>query len=304
MKQISDKSSLAVQLLLSMIFCYLLFTILASILSPAINAHAGLTYETSVFNSAEPEQRQWLRLSLLINNLFSYAGTAFLTFWFIFRKNWAAAAGFKKLRSPTSALFSLLLFVAAVPLVIYVAWVNLQIPLPDWAVQDEAFTNLLIGTVLKMESPGEFLLALTTMALIPAIGEELLYRGVIQRGILGTFFKNHHLAIWIAAAIFSGSHFEFAGFLPRLILGVALGYAYYWSSSIWMPILLHFLFNGAQVVSTYLTGEFNPDTEMDVVPSWWLGALGVVAFFAIICYVERNQLAAAAGEKEEGVIAK
>lgn len=287
MKQISDKTSLAIQLLLAMVFCYLLFTILASILSPAINAHAGLTFEASVLNEATPNQRQWLRLSLMINNLFSYAGTAILAFWLVFRKDWPAAAGFHKLRSPKSALFSLVLFFAAVPLVIYIAWVNLQVPLPDWAVQDEAFTNLLIGTILKIENPGEFLLALTTMAITPAIGEELLYRGVIQRGILGAFFKNRHLTIWIAAAIFSGAHFEFAGFLPRLVLGAALGYAYYWSKSIWMPIFLHFLFNGTQVVSTYLTGEYRPDTEMEFVPGLWIGAIGLIGTATMLWYGEQ-----------------
>lgn len=297
MRQISDKLGVALQLLLVTIFCYLLFSLLAAMLSPAINAQAGLTYDAATLEAANLHQRQWLRLSLLTNNLLSFAGSAILALLLVFRKQWKRAAGFVRLRSAGSALLSLLLFAATIPLVLYVAWLNLQIPLPEWAVRDEAMVNLLIGTVLKMEQPAEFVLALMTMALTPAIGEELLYRGVIQRGILGNFFTNHHLTIWMAAVIFSGAHFELAGFFPRLVLGAALGYAYYWSRSIWVPILLHLLFNGSQVVATYLTGEYRPDTEMDVAPAWWIGALGLIGSAAVLWYGERQVEGADAGEK-------
>ena len=76
-----------------------------------------------------------------------------------------------------------------------------------------------------METPAEFLVALTAMALTPAIGEELLYRGVIQKNIVSNYTANHHVSIWLAAAIFSAAHFELAGFFPRLLLGAVLGYS-------------------------------------------------------------------------------
>jgi membrane protease YdiL (CAAX protease family) len=99
------------------------------------------------------------------------------------------------------------------------------------------------------------------IALIPAIGEELLFRGVIQ----GSIFKNTniHVAVLLTSIIFSAFHLQFYGFLPRMVLGILLGYSLAWSGSLWLPVLIHFINNGAAVVFAWFSGldqlPFNQD---------------------------------------------
>ncbi len=136
------------------------------------------------------------------------------------------------------------LFLVSLPLVSYLNWLNLQFPLADqWqALEEEA--NRLIATLLK---GGNVPLLVLLIGLLPALGEEMVFRGVIQRSLVH-FTGRPHVAVWLAAAIFSGIHMQFAGFLPRLFLGAALGYAYHYSGALWVSVLLHFFFNGVQAV--------------------------------------------------------
>ena len=102
---------------------------------------------------------------------------------------------------------------------------------------------------------------LLVIALIPAIGEELTFRGVMQQAL--TRKCNPHVAIWLSAFIFSFIHFQFYGFLPRMFLGLILGYLFYYSGSLWTSILMHFINNGTAVVVAYLDykGLANVDWE-------------------------------------------
>jgi len=198
-------------------------------------------------------------------------------------------AGLRNVNSPTgSAGYGALFFVVGLPFVGWLAYWNLQLPLPDWMEQSEQNTDLLLKGILQMETTPEFLLAFLTVAVTPAIGEELLLRGVLQRRILRVWFGNPHAGIWVAALLFSAMHLEFAGFAPRLLLGALLGYTYYWSRSLWVPIVLHFLFNGLQVIATYVTGEFNPEAEMTEVPPWWLGMISLFLLVYVGVLAERK----------------
>ena len=111
---------------------------------------------------------------------------------------------------------------------------------------------------------------------------------MFQKRILVGWLGNHHVAIWLAATAFSTMHFEFAGFVPRLLLGVTLGYGYHWTNSLWVPILLHLAFNSVQVVMAYISGEFNPATMSDDVPAWWMAAISLLASIAIAYFAERR----------------
>lgn len=87
---------------------------------------------------------------------------------------------------------------------------------------------------------------------LPALGEEFLFRGVLQKH-LGEWFKNPHISIFLAAFIFSAIHFQFYGFVPRLILGIIFGYLVYVSGSIWPAVFAHFFNNTLAVVALYYT---------------------------------------------------
>ena len=91
--------------------------------------------------------------------------------------------------------------------------------------------------MLNVNTIGGLLLNLLIIALIPAVGEELTFRGVLQQSL--TRKMNPHLAIFLSAAIFSFIHFQFYGFLPRLFLGVLLGYMFYITNSLWASMLMH-----------------------------------------------------------------
>ena len=104
--------------------------------------------------------------------------------------------------------------------------------------------------MLEVDTIGGLLGNLLVIALIPAIGEELTFRGVVQQAL--TRKCNPHVAIWLSAFIFSFIHFQFYGFLPRMFLGLILGYMFYYSGSLWTSILMHFINNGTAVVVAYL----------------------------------------------------
>jgi len=116
--------------------------------------------------------------------------------------------------------------------------------------------------MLQVDTVGGLLANLLVIALIPAIGEELTFRGVLQQA-LHRGCKNAHVAVILSAAIFSFIHFQFYGFLPRMFLGVILGYMFYYSGSLWTSILMHFINNGAAVVVSYFQYKNGIDVDVD-----------------------------------------
>lgn len=101
------------------------------------------------------------------------------------------------------------------------------------------------------ENTGHFLLCILVIAIIPAVGEEFLFRGVLQN-IFRISVKNPHIAIWASALIFSIFHNQFYGLVPRMLLGAIFGYLYYWSGSLFLPMLGHFINNGLSLVLMFL----------------------------------------------------
>ena len=137
--------------------------------------------------------------------------------------------------------------------------------------------------MLKADSIGGLLLNLLVIALIPAIGEELTFRGVLQQGL--TRKMNPHVAIILSAAIFSFIHFQFYGFLPRMFLGILLGYMFYVSGSLWTSILMHFVNNGTAVLLYYLNNKgivsIDPETFGSTQYSWLISISFVVTTLLI-----------------------
>lgn len=131
----------------------------------------------------------------------------------------------------------------------------------QWMKQSEQQAMELTKTFLTMNNMVEFLFVFLIVAIIPALGEELLFRGVLQK-LLQNWMKKPHLSIWVTAIIFSALHMQFYGFLPRMLLGVLFGYLYYWSNTLWLPILAHLFNNGSVVVASYIYPEKINDTEI------------------------------------------
>mgnify|MGYP002621724451 CR=1 FL=1 len=115
-------------------------------------------------------------------------------------------------------------------------------PLQQWMADMDAKAEELTTLLTFNHTYGTLLANIFVLALIPALGEEFMFQGTIQ-AFLNKWTGKHHLAVWITALIFSIIHFQFSGFIPRLLLGAYLGYLFYWSRSLWLPVLAHFLHN-------------------------------------------------------------
>lgn len=112
----------------------------------------------------------------------------------------------------------------------------------SWAKLKESQLEKLTIYLVSFESFSEYLIGVIAIALIPGFFEEFLFRGIIQKNI-NLISKNHHLAIWLSALIFSAIHMQFYGFFPRLFMGVLFGYLFYWSGSIFYAVAAHFFNN-------------------------------------------------------------
>lgn len=229
---------------------------------------------------------QSLRIATFISHICTFTLPGLLALYLCFQKKWWQQVNYRPF--PGRDLGLVLLFgLVSLPLVGLSMWINLQIPLPEWAMKPEQETTEMLAKILTIDSASELIMALLTVAVAAGIGEELIFRGIFQKRLLGHL--NHHLAIWIAAAIFSLIHFELAGFLPRMVLGAILGYIFHWSGSLIAVMLLHAVFNGSQVIATYISGTYTPDTDAVELPQWYLLLGSFVLTIGLAYFLESKQ---------------
>jgi hypothetical protein len=126
--------------------------------------------------------------------------------------------------------------------------------LEKWMKDTEEEAAQITTKFLDVHSAGGFLVNMLMIAIIPALGEEMMFRGLLQR-LLGEWFKNIHVAIFVTAFIFGAIHFQFYGLLPRMMLGVMFGYLYFWTGTLWAPVFAHFINNGTAVILSYLSNR-------------------------------------------------
>lgn len=204
---------------------------------------------------------------LRIVQLFSSVGSFLLPAWWFAKREGNQTTSFFKLNTPTLIplfILTALLFYFSAGFFQWTIDVNQAMHLPDflagvekWMRQQEDQLATLTQRFLYMPSAVDLAINLLMIALIPAIGEELLFRGCLQP-IFSRLVKNAHAGIWLAAIVFSAIHLQFYGFIPRMLLGALFGYLYYYGKSMWYPILGHFLNNGSAVVAVYLYQQQGP----------------------------------------------
>jgi len=172
---------------------------------------------------------------------------------------------------PSGITLLLVLFswIAAIPLMNALTLFNSEMELPGWmnsieirirAMEENA--GRLTELFLAGEKTRDLAINMVMIALLPALGEEFLFRGILQR-LFVEWTNNKHLGIWISAFFFSFIHFQFYGFLPRFLLGLYFGYLLVWSSSIWVPICGHFINNGFAVIYYHFSKQPMGETVMD-----------------------------------------
>jgi membrane protease YdiL (CAAX protease family) len=131
-----------------------------------------------------------------------------------------------------------------------------------WAREREDLAAELTEFLTKFNSVTELIIAMIVIAIIPAFGEEIVFRGIIQKQ-LHRATSNIHISIWFAAFLFSAIHFQFFGFVPRMLLGALFGYLYYWSGNLWLPVLAHFVNNGFSVLAMYFYQKGTMDFDLE-----------------------------------------
>lgn len=247
------------------------------------------TVISSVNENSPVGTRNFMRATLFLNHIFSFILPAFATVIFVYKKLWVNYLGLDKKPFVESILLGIAWFVVSVPFIQWAYQLNQKLPLPQWMLNLENDTSNLLEGIIAQNNFYEIVLNVCLIGVIPAIGEEMMFRGIIQQQI-GRLLKNEHVVVWVSAAIFSAIHMQFQGFFARMLLGSLLGYMFVWTKSLWVPMALHLLNNGLQVVGIYAFGikpsEMDKMTDADKMP-WWLGLISLFAAVRLGVYIQK-----------------
>ena len=232
-----------------------------------------------------PAERNFLRATNLLSHLFTFTVPALLLAFLLHRRRWASYLRIS--RAPSLNVFTAGIFFLLGVFVLsqFAYWLNRQLPLPGWASEMESSAGRLIEGLLVMDSPWEMAFTVLVIAVLPAVGEELAFRGILQQELERGSGKPV-AAIWIGAFIFSVFHLQFAGLLPRFLLGAGLGYLFYWTRSLWVPVAAHFVVNGMQVAGQYYRRQSLPETSLQEV-NWPAIAVAVLLVAGLSSYLYR-----------------
>ena len=165
-----------------------------------------------------------------------------------------------------------------------------------WARASEDKAAVLTKFLTQFSSVGRFWVGVVVIAVVPAVAEELVFRGVIQKNLV--YWFSPHVGVWLGAAIFSAIHFQFFGFVPRFVLGLVLGYLYLWSGNILVSMAAHFTQNAFQLLILYLAQRgqfgwgFDPDSN-DALP-WTLVLPSLLLSVGLLYFLHQRLTAPAA----------
>lgn len=170
------------------------------------------------------------------------------------------------------ALIAFLILLVSMPFITLLAQLNQLLVLPNslsgvetWMRNLETSAEETTNLLLTGTSVWDYLGNLLFVGVFAAVAEEFFFRGALQK-LLVKLFKSNHTGVWMTAFIFSLMHLQFYGFLPRIILGVILGYLFVWSKNLWIPILIHFLNNALVVTFSYFFKENSVYQSIENIP--------------------------------------
>ena len=230
-----------------------------------------------------------LRWALLLSQIFTFLIPALAFSWLLFKQRMWNFWGFGNSLKPFWILASLLMLVFLLPVIQFSYELNQDLPLPSWMTSMEADATATLETILEMNSLKHLIVNLFLIALLPALGEEFIFRGILQQ--FGyRVFKNPTFSVWVTALLFSAIHFQFEGFIPRFILGVYLGYLFYWTRNLIIPILAHFFNNALMIVASYLNPEMVSQLEETPMPDmpWYSLVISTGLLVPLFLYFKRG----------------
>ena len=210
-----------------MLFCW----VVSNVFNGLILAKFGISTRT-------------LRVAAVIQSMVQIILPAIVTAMMVSRKPACLLAIERPPRSGV-LLLGVCTLIVSVPLLNLVIHLNAMMQLPaamagveQWLRHMEDSAGSTIATLQGGTSVADLVMSVLIVGIMAGLGEELLFRGTIQR-LLSTGGLNPHAAVWITAALFSAVHMQFFGFVPRLLLGALFGYMLYWSGTLWLPVCVH-----------------------------------------------------------------
>jgi len=248
-------------------------------------------------NMTDPDVMRMLKYFQVVQSIGVFIVPPFILGW-LFHGKIAEYLSLNKNISLASVLLVLVLSFAASPFINFIGELNANMQLPEWLSGVENWMRdteekaaELTEAFLKVETIGGLIFNIFMIAFLPAIGEELLFRGVIQR-IFTNWTHNQHWGIWISAILFSALHMQFYGFIPRVFLGVLFGYLLVWSGSIWLPIIAHFINNAVAVVAMYLIDKGLLSQEIEEIgttsDSYYMAAVSLLLIVVFMLMIKRQ----------------
>lgn len=126
---------------------------------------------------------------------------------------------------------------------------------------DSGFLEMKEASELQMmgwfttENQNLFPVALIVVALMPAIVEEFVFRGLLQTKLIQASNDNVHFGVIVSGTIFAALHMQAWNLLPMIALGVLFGYVYYYTKDIRYTMFMHFIFNGVQISFMFFAPE-------------------------------------------------
>ncbi|MEL6122937.1 MAG: type II CAAX endopeptidase family protein [Bacteroidota bacterium] len=228
---------------------------MGSIISIALWAANGISIDMVQSDVAlSYAQRMYLRLGLIINHASMFLIPGLLLGFFFHRGKFRQFIGADLIGYTKQYLFWGLAIIVAYPLIGGLTQWTMSLPLPDWLVSSQDQSMAMLSNTLVMDTPIELISNLLLVGVMAAVGEELIFRGILQKK-LSHQWSNPHLAVIISSVVFAGIHMQAERFPALFVLGVLLGYSFHYTRSIWVPIILHLLNNSIQVLAVYASPE-------------------------------------------------
>ncbi len=280
-----------------------LFTALATLLCQAL---FGIDMNSAMAMAGDRDDPQ-LASAFRLFQLLAAIGTFIVPSWLaalLFSHDAAQYLGMKVKPAVSACMLAAGILIVAIPLINWMMQLNSSLHLPAsmqsleaWMLASEKQAEKITGLMLGTASWSTLLVNLLVIAVVPAIGEELLFRAVIQKQFIA-LMNNRVAAVIFTSILFSALHMQFYGFLPRFALGIFLGFLYLQSGSIWLPVWAHFFNNAAAVILTWTASRqkisFNPDTIGTEPGQWVMLVFSMVLTGAGLWWFQRQ------GEAEKG----
>lgn len=265
----SSPFTMLVMLVFTMMVCFLLFTFTGIMLAPLL---FGVSVDEIVNGCNSLNQMRYLQTLFSISIFIIPAFIAAYLF-----KSSGAVSYFGLQRAVSVKWFgaTLLLMLMIVPFINLLVALNEMIVFPEslarleqWLKDSEENIRQSTKLFLNVDNAGGVLFNIFMIAMLPAIGEELIFRGVLHN-IFVKWYGNIHIAIIVTGFLFSAMHIQFYGFFPRWLLGVMFGYLMVWSGSIWLPIFAHFVNNALAVLAYFLIQKRTIPEEVETFGANW-----------------------------------